>query len=132
MEVQMRADGNPSPYERIGGDRAVEEIVFAFYQRVIADPELSEFFRDTDIDRLLAMQREYVATALGGPGTYSSSALRDAHSGRGIRGRHFVRFLDLFMETLGDRGLDAEDIDLIMDRMAIASTDVLDRTTEAG
>ena len=121
-----------TPYDRIGGADAVEEIVGDFYQRVMADPELSTFFANTDIERLLAMQREYIATALGGPGNYSSSRLRDAHTGRGIKGRHFVRFLDLFMETLGDRGLDDDDIDRIMDRMAIASTDVLDRTTEAG
>jgi hemoglobin len=124
--------GKPTPYERIGGDQAVETIITAFYQKVIADPELATFFANTDIHRLLAMQREYVTIALGGPGAVSPNGLRDAHAGRGIRGRHFVRFLELFMETIREQGLSEQDIDRVLDRMAIASTDVLDTSTEDG
>ena len=123
---------NTTPYERIGGDRAVGEIVAAFYRRVIADPELAPFFAKKDFERLLAMQREYVTVALGGPGTSSPSGLRDAHGGRGIRGRHFERFVDLFLDTIRERGLSESELDRVLDRLAIASTDVLDSSTEDG
>ncbi len=124
--------GKTTPYERIGGDQAVEQIIAAFYEKVIVDPELATFFAATNLERLLAMQREYVTIALGGPGSMSPNGLRDAHTGRGIRGRHFVRFLDLFMETIREYGLSENEIDRVLDRMAIASTDVLDTSTEDG
>jgi hemoglobin len=124
--------GHGTPYERIGGESAVMEIVTEFYKRVVADPELSVFFVHTDIERLLSMQREYVTIALGGPGTFAESRLRDAHAGRGVRGRHFVRFLDLFLETMRERGLSAGDLDRILDRMAIASTEVIGESSEDG
>ena len=132
MEQTRSVSNKTTPFERIGGERAVEEIVSAFYQKVVGDPELSPFFANTDIERLLAMQREYVTIALGGPGTFSMDRLHDSHTGRGIRGRHFMRFLDLFLETVRDRNLDADDLDKILDRMAIASSDVIDSSTESG
>ena len=131
-EHDTKVTTNTTPYERIGGDRAVAEIVADFYQRVIADPELAPFFAKTDLERLLAMQREYVTVALGGPGTSSPSGLRDAHAGRGIRGRHFERFLDLFLDTIRERGLSENELDRVLDRLAIASTDVLDSSSEDG
>ena len=122
----------PSPFERIGGKEGVEAIVVEFYRRVIADPELAEFFADTDLNHLLAMQREYVTIALGGEATISPAGLRDAHAGRGIRSKQFLRFLALFMDTIRDRNFDETDLDAVLDRMAMAATDVLDSPTEAG
>ena len=131
-EHDTKVTTNTTPYERIGGDRAVAEIVADFYQRVITDRELAPFFAKTDLERLLAMQHEYVTVALGGPGTSSPSGLRDAHAGRGISGHHFERFLDLFLETIRERGLSENELDRVLDRLAIASTDVLDSYTEDG
>ena len=121
-----------TPYERLGGSSTVDEIVASFYERIANDPELSPFFSHTDMDRLLSMQREYVAIAMGGPGNWSPDRLREAHAGRGIQGPQFARFLELFLETLRSRGLDDDDIDSIVDRMAIASTDVLSSPSESG
>ena len=119
-------------FERIGGSRAVDEIVEVFHQRVLNDLVLSEFFTDSDPERLRSMQREYVTVALGGTGTFAGSRLREAHSGRGIGNKHYARFLNLFLDTISDRRLRSEDIDRVVDRIAIASTDVLSSPTEAG
>jgi hypothetical protein len=40
-----------------------------------------------------------------------------------------VRFLDLFLESLEESGLDAEnsiDVDRVLERMALAASDVID------
>jgi hemoglobin len=121
-----------TPYERLGGSATVDEIVASFYERIVADPDLSPFFAHTDMAHMMSMQREYVATAMGGPGNWSPDRLREAHAGRGIQGPQFARFLEIFLETLRDRGLDDDDIESILNRMAIASTDVLSSPTETG
>jgi hemoglobin len=119
-------------FERLGGRDAVETIVDAFYKKATADPMLSGFFAGSDLEHLKQMQREYVTIALGGPSTLSSTGLRDTHAGHGIRSQHFLRFLDLFMETIQGQGLDDVELDAVFDRMAIAATDVLDSPTETG
>jgi hemoglobin len=95
-----------SLYELIGGEKGVEGVVFDFYKRVFADPELSAFFQNTDSERLLRMQREFFAAALDGPVEYSGSSLREAHAGRGIQPRHLKRYVDHLMETLAELGID--------------------------
>jgi hemoglobin len=45
----------------------VDELIEAFYVRVLADPLLAPFFQDTPLDRLRKMQKELFAMALGGP-----------------------------------------------------------------
>jgi len=60
-----------TPFERVGGEQGVKDLVRAFYDRVLVDPELAPFFEDSAIERLLAMQSEFFAAALGGPVKYS-------------------------------------------------------------
>ena len=53
----------------------VAEVVEDFYTRILADPELKPFFRNTSIDKLHSMQREFFGAALDGPFTYSGKSL---------------------------------------------------------
>jgi hemoglobin len=121
-----------SAYDRLGGAEGVDRLIEGFYDRVRADPELAPFFEHADMGHLLSMQHEFVATALGGTESYSMGAIHDAHAGRGIRGRHFVRFLDCFLDSLKDSGLGADDIDRVLERMALAAPDIIDEVSEDG
>jgi hemoglobin len=85
----MTTAAEPSIYEAIGGDSALEAVVADFYDRVLADPELAGFFAGTNMTRLRARQVEFFAAALGGPVPYAGASMRDAHRGRGIGQRHF-------------------------------------------
>jgi hemoglobin len=119
-----------SAYERLGGVEGVDRLIAGFYDRVQADAVLAPFFAQADMTRLLSMQHEYIATALGGPPSLAPTEVHQAHAGRGIRGRHYVRFLDLFFEALAAAGLDQDDIDRVLDRMALAAPDVIDETSD--
>ena len=125
-------NNSTNAYDRLGGAEGVDHLISGFYDRVLDDPDLAPFFHHADMARLLTMQHEFVATALGGPAEFAPSTLHHAHTGRGIRGRHYVRFLDLFMKSLEGAGLEQEDIDRVLERMALAAPDVIDETTEDG
>ena len=118
--------------ERLGGERFVDTLVATLHDKIMADPVISRFFSASTPERVMAMEREYVTVSLGGTGGLASSKLREAHAGRGITEAHFHRFLDIFVETLRHHDVAEEYIDHAIDRMAIASTDVLDMATEAG
>ncbi len=53
----------------------ISEVIDEFYDRVLADPDLKPFFRNTSMDKLRRMQREFFSAALDGPITYSGKLL---------------------------------------------------------
>ncbi len=118
--------------DRLGGERFVDTLVTTFHDKIMAEPVISTFFAGSTPERIMAMEREYVTVSLGGKAGFASSKLREAHAGRGITEQHFHRFLDIFVETLRHHEVSDGYIDHAIDRMAIASTDVLDTATEAG
>ena len=116
-----------SPYERIGGEEGVANLVDTFYGRVLADPELKGFFERTSIEKLTAMQREFFAVALGGPTKYTGQPLSSAHFGRGIGKQHLSRFLDHLLATLRTQDLDEQTV-LEIIRRVMSNADAITGT----
>ena len=104
-------------YERLGGSAAVEALVEAFYIRVLADPDLAPFFRDSSIERLRKMQTEFFNRALGGPVTYSGRPLAHVHHGLGITRHHFALFVGHLLETLKDCGCEDKETDEVIEHI---------------
>ncbi|MDN3238248.1 group I truncated hemoglobin [Glycomyces tritici] len=79
------ADEQPmSAYDRIGGAPAVTEAVERFYQRLLADDELSGFFTGTDLAVLKRHQVALISQVLDGPKTYAGRELAEAHKAMDI------------------------------------------------
>lgn len=114
----------PSLYERLGGEPAIEALVDNFYKRVMDDPDLLPIFRNTPIDRLRTMQREFFAMALGGPIAYTGRPLSHVHHGRGITTYHFSRFVEHLVETLIDNGISDAEGEEVIDRINSYSNEI--------
>ena len=111
-------------FERVGGESAVEDLLFNFYQRVLADPELSPFFVDIPVDKLKRMQFEFFAAALDGPSKYTGRPISEVHAGLGIRPRHLRRFLEHLLATLDDMDVDADDRYSVYTRIAMRADEI--------
>lgn len=109
--------GTESIFERIGGADAVAAVVELFYERVLADPELSPYFEGTDLAALKAHQRAFVGFALGAPAPYEGRGMERAHQGRGITGAHFDRVVGHLAAALGDGGVDGATIGQIAEKL---------------
>ena len=121
----MPAGDQPTLYERVGGEEAITRLVDAFYDRGLADPELEPVFRDTAMDKLRRMQREFFAAALGADVSYSGRPLGQAHAGRDISPKHLQRFVAHLIETLNaDFDLRPADESAIVDRIWRHADDV--------
>lgn len=118
-------DHGKSLFDRIGGTPAVERLVTAFYERVLADPELAPFFEKTEMNKLRSMQREFFSAALGGPLVYSGKPLSHVHFGRGITTRHLTLFVEHMLETLKGFDLDEQDVDEIVTRVSRYSDEIV-------
>ena len=83
-------------YKRIGGRPGIVILVDSFYQKVLEDDSLRDFFIGVPMDHLKKMQEEFFSIALGGPSEYSDIKLAHAHQGMDIATRHFDRFVSFF------------------------------------
>ena len=126
----MTSDANL--LESIGGAPALDESVSAFYQRLVADPELGPVFAGVDVERLVRMQEEFLGVAFGSTDHVADADLRVAHARRDISGRQFSRFVELFVDTLAERDLPRATLDRVADRLALYVDDVVGQYGDAG
>ncbi|CAG9462415.1 unnamed protein product [Pedinophyceae sp. YPF-701] len=115
-------------YERLGGpgkaDKAIAAVVDAFYERILANPELAPFFKNTDMVRQAKHQTNFVTFAFGGPNRYSGRAMNAAHKKlrdeHGMSDKHF----DLVAQTLAATMLEDFQLDqaTVDEAIAIVAT----------
>ncbi|MGR9046318.1 MAG: group I truncated hemoglobin [Gammaproteobacteria bacterium] len=124
------ADTQPTLYEQLGGEAAVNAAVDIFYRKVLTDHRINRFFDNVDMEQQAAKQKAFLTMAFGGPNTYTGTDMRHAHARlvkMGLDDSHF----DAVMEHLGGtlRELNVPDT-LIAQVAAIAEStrnDVLGR-----
>lgn len=89
-------------FERYGGFASVSRIVSEFYDRVLDSPTLSGYFANTDMKDLIDHQTKFIASVMGGPGSYSDDVLERVHAKLNINERDFLEVVSLLKETLAD------------------------------
>lgn len=94
-----------SDYQAVGGGPAVKVVVDDFYQRVLADPQLADYFDGVDMPRLKRHQALLVGKVLGGPADYDGRSLREAHLGLGVTKDHFDLVVGHLAGALQDAGV---------------------------
>lgn len=114
-----------SIYDAIGGAGAVKAAVDDFYVRVTADPELAGHFAGTDMNRLKAHQRAFIAAAVGGPEVYDGRDMAAAHAGLAISDADFDRVVNHLVATLSGLGVPDETIATIGATLAPLRADIV-------
>ncbi|TDP93015.1 group I truncated hemoglobin [Labedaea rhizosphaerae] len=114
-----------SIYEQIGGEEALVTVVDDFYDRVLNDPQLSAFFKGTNVPRLKGMQVEFFAAALGGPHEYQGRSMREVHRGRGIEQHHFDLVAKHLTEALTAAGVPDDTTATIIGAVAPLADDIV-------
>lgn len=104
-------------YERVGGEKVIQGMIHEFYDRVLGDPELKPFFKNTSMDNLRKMQREFFSAALDGPISYTGKPLSYAHHGRGITKHHLALYVGHLLDTLKDQEIAEQDVQEIIARI---------------
>ena len=89
-------------YEQLGGQSAIKSAVTVFYNRVLDDETLEQWFAGVDVSRLRAHQRAFLTAALGGPAIFAGKNPGDAHSGMAITDDAFTTVVEHLVVTLRD------------------------------
>lgn len=118
-------------YERVGGDRAMEQAVEVFYRKVLEDELVGRFFEDVDMEAQRLKQKSFMAMAFGGPYRYTSQDMREAHrqlvEKLGLTDTHFGRVMAIFRASVQELGLPDPEIDSMCEILESFRDDVLNR-----
>ena len=114
-----------SLYDDIGGSEAVNAAVDLFYEKVLADDRVSQFFADVDMPGQRGKQRKFLAYAFGAPINYDGKDMRSAHAHLKLTEEHFNAVAEHLRATMEDLNVPSELIDQAMAIAASTHDDVL-------
>jgi len=119
-----------SLFQRLGGAPAVAAAVDLFYEKVLADPQISHFFEGTDMAIQRAKQTAFLTMVFGGPVGYTGKDLRRAHAPlveRGLTDGHFDAVAGHLQATLEELSIAGDLAAEVMSTAASTRDDVLNR-----
>ncbi|AQS39196.1 truncated hemoglobin [Shewanella psychrophila] len=103
-----------SLFDKYGGFDTFTLVVSSFYQKVLDSDELEHYFRNVNMDNLMAHQTNFIAKALGGPDAYEGRDLRQAHINLDISLPDFLEVAELLEESLEEAGVEDVDVEAII------------------
>jgi hemoglobin len=95
-----------SIYDLLGREQGIRGAVDAFYERVLADPQVAHYFTGVDMPRLRRHQVQLLSAVTGGPEQYQGTDLGEAHRDLAISYADFDRVIGHLGATLADLGVD--------------------------
>jgi hemoglobin len=99
-------------FEKLGGAEAVNLAVDKFYERVLQDDRIKDFFANTDMVKQRAHQKAFLTYAFGGTDKYDGRYMREAHKElvekNGLNESHFNAVAEDLLETLKEMGVSEE------------------------
>jgi hemoglobin len=118
---------NRSVYDEIGGREAIDAVVSDFYDRVLADDQLAEFFEGFDMAELHAHQVQFISSVAGGPVSYTGGEMREAHASLDIEEEDFDAVATHLDIALRENGVRDENVAAIMTEVAALEDPILNR-----
>ncbi len=101
-------------YDKYGGFAGISTVVHLFYDKIKRSEQLSSYFEDVDMARLIDHQTQFLCGVLGGPATYTGRSLEAAHRSLSVTAEAFAEVARLLGEALEEAGVEQEDIDTIL------------------
>lgn len=119
------SDANETLFEKYGGFSTVGDIVHEFYEKIMDDESLEQYFWDVDMTRLIRHQTDFLCMVLGGPAKYSGRSLKDAHAHLNITGVDFLTVAGHLQEALEEGGMEDGDVTAVIDIVASTKDDIV-------
>lgn len=113
-------------YEKLGGEEAIAKVVDYFYEElVLKDETVQHFFENTDMEKQKRHQAKFISFALGGPNQYSGRSMAKAHEGMNLQPVHFQAIATHLHDALAHFGVQEQDIQTALDKVATLRDDIL-------
>ncbi|MET3289179.1 UNVERIFIED_CONTAM: hemoglobin [Brevibacillus sp. OAP136] len=112
-------------YEKYGGEATIAKVVDYFYDLVLADETVNQFFANTDMEKQRKHQTKFISFALGGPNQYTGHSMAKVHEGMNLQPNHFDAIVTHLRAALSHFGVAEEDISEALAKVESLRNDVL-------
>lgn len=116
-----------SIYEMLGGDSAVDIAVDKFYDKVLSDPLVKDFFKSTNMKFQRRHQKNFITFATGGPNHYTGKNMREAHKHLNLNDIHFDQIKLHLSNTLLELGIKEPLVKVVSNLVESLRREVLNR-----
>jgi two-component system, chemotaxis family, sensor kinase CheA len=115
-------------FEKVGGKEAINAVVDIFYNKLISDEVLKDFFVASDMNLQRIKLAGFLAHILGSPVNYSGLNMKEAHARFSIAEIHFNIFCNHLAESFNKIGIDNQTIEAIMKIIQSMSKEIVNST----
>ncbi|AUV81470.1 group 1 truncated hemoglobin [Salinigranum rubrum] len=122
-----RDDETEPLYDRLGGRDGIAAVVETFYDRVLADERLHDYFEGMEMDDLRAHQTAFLSAVAGGPEDYSGREMRAAHATLNLDESDFDAVAGHLDEALAAHGVSDADRAAVLREVTSLKPAVLNR-----
>ncbi len=123
----VRADGEPSLYQRLGGEPVVTRVIEQTLRRVADDPAANRSLEGVDLQKLDAKIVLQVCALAGGGCTYVGDDMKAAHDGMNIGQREFYALVEALRDALDANGVGEREKNELLRLLAPMKRDVVTR-----
>jgi hemoglobin len=92
-------------YRQLGGQSGLVKLADDFMQRLLADPRMNPFFRDTDQKEFKAQLAAQFCEVSGGPCQRKGKDMKTVHDGQDITKSNFNALVEVLQQSMDAQGI---------------------------
>jgi hemoglobin len=92
-------------YRQLGGQSGLVKLTDDFMQRLLADPRMNPFFRDTDQKEFKAQLAAQFCEVSGGPCQRKGKDMKTVHDGQDITKSNFNALVEVLQQSMDAQGI---------------------------
>jgi len=120
-----RPMGDKAMFDAFHGREGISHIVDSLVDRAVADPRISDIFKNQDLVRLRRTLKEQFTYLLGGGGDYSGRDMKAAHKDMGIQDADFNALVEDLQWAMSKEGVPFRDQNRLLALLAPMHRDVV-------
>ncbi len=116
---------NDALYQALGQKPGLVAIMDDFMLRLLADPRMQPFFKETNQVNFKAQLVDQLCQVAGGPCVYKGADMKSAHSNMDINKTHFNALVEVLQLSMDARGVSFGVQNQLLARLAPMNRDII-------
>ena len=92
-------------YRQLGGQPGLVRLCDDFMQRLLADPRMNPFFKDTDQKEFKAQLAAQFCEVAGGPCQFKGKDMKTVHDGQDVTKSNFNALVEVLQQSMVAQGI---------------------------
>jgi hemoglobin len=125
--AQTAPNSDDHLYQAFGQKAGIARVMEDFVARLVVDPRIGTFFKETNQPNLVAKLTEQLCAVSGGPCTYSGPPMKAVHADMEIGKSEFNALVEVLQRSMEAQGISFADQNRMLARLAPMHRDIINR-----